>query len=173
MMNMEITLLTKDSLRVKGKQGTLVINPPATGKIEADALLTTFQSGKTSATEGSRLTVFGPGEYEVAGIKITTTGHEGNLVHTIKVDNVTVITGNAQAIAKVHDKLSEPHIIACYVTEGSLQEVVTALAPRVVVLYGDKAADEAKNLGKEVKAVGKYQTTVDKLPADMEVVVLG
>lgn len=172
-MNMELALLTKDSLRVKGKQGVLVIDPSSTGKVEADAVLVSSQGGKAPIVEGSRLVIYGPGEYEVAGIKVTTTGTDGNLVHTIKVDNVTVIAGTAQAISKAHDKLSESHIIAAHVTDGSLQEAVTALAPRVVVLYGEKADEEAKNLGKEVKAVAKYQTTVDKLPADMEVVVLG
>lgn len=183
MGGMEIAYLGKETLRIKGKQGSLVVDPPSRGeagptvssKTEADAVLFSTKNSDQSATvSGSRLTIVGPGEYEVAGIKVSSVASDTSLVYTVKVDNVAVIVGEAAAISKLHDKLSEPHIVAAKVNEGTLAEAITALAPRVVVLYGEKANAEAKNLGKEdIKAVNKYVTALEKLPADLEVVILG
>lgn len=172
---MEIAYLGNDSLRIKGKQGALVLDP-VNSKAEADAVLFSTKNPQklTFSGLGSRLTIAGPGEYEVAGIKVSTTISDVSLIHTIKVDNVTVVVGDSAAISKVHDKLSEPHIVVAKATDGALSSAVTALAPRVVVLYGEKAKTEAKSLGKEdVKEVNKHVTTLEKLPADLEVIVFG
>ena len=172
---MEIALVNSTSIRIKGKHGTFIVDPPTSGsKTPADGILLLNGSSPSSyAVEGSRLTIVGPGEYEIAGIKVTTIGLTSDLVHTVRVDNIEVVIGSAEAIDKLHDKLNECHIVVVRVNDSSAQAAITALAPRVVVFYGTKAQDEAKNIGKEVKEVNKYAVTSDKLPADMEVVVLG
>lgn len=175
MDKMEIAIVSKESIRIKGKQGAIVIDPPASGsKVPADAMLLLHNTTEgTYAVEGSRLTVYGPGEYEAAGIKISTVEEGNELIHEVKVDGVTVVVGRGELLSKVHEKLNEPHIMVVKQDEGSVQTAVTTLAPRVVLLYGPKAQEEAKVLGKEeVKSAPKYQATVEKLPGDMEVVVL-
>lgn len=154
---MEIATLPKNSIKIKGKVGTLELTPET-----------------KLSVEGHPLEVYGPGEYEVAGIKISSVGESGNLVHVVRVDNVDIACGKAETLSKLAEKLNESSILAIYADGGSPAAAVTSLAPKVVVLYGDKAQEVAKDLGKEeVKAVSKYVTTREKLPTDMEVVVLG
>ena len=54
------------------------------------------------------------------------------------------------------------------------ESFVTALEPKITVLYGGKNAAAAKILGAEsVSPVSKVTIAKDKLPEKMEVVVLG
>jgi len=51
---------------------------------------------------------------------------------------------------------------------------ITALEPKMTVLYGDKKLDAAKLLGAEnVASVSKITVVKDKLPEKMEVITLG
>jgi hypothetical protein len=51
---------------------------------------------------------------------------------------------------------------------------VTALEPKITVLYGDKKEESAKKLGAEsVNMVPKVTILKDKLPEEMEIAVLG
>lgn len=51
---------------------------------------------------------------------------------------------------------------------------VTALEPKMTVLYGDKKLDAAKALGAEsVTSVSKITVAKDKFPEKMEIVTLG
>lgn len=154
---MEIALLPKNALKIKGRLGTVIV-----------------EDSTELSVEGHSLVVTGPGEYEVAGIKISSINHHGDLVHVIRVDGAEVVVGYAETLSKTQEKLNECHILVVNTTQdGSSQGAVTALGPKAVLLYGNKAAEQVKALGKEeIKSVSKYVTTVDKLPADLEIVVL-
>ncbi len=107
---MDITILNENTLKVKGKNASIIINPTSsTSKTEADAiiLLKSDSSFNPDKIEGSRITIKGPGEYEISGVKISTTRVEDDQIVRIDVDNVKVLVGSGKAIEKIHDKIEE------------------------------------------------------------------
>lgn len=174
---MDVTLLNENSLKVKGKNASIVVNPnSSTGKTEADAILFLGSSDDQSVAkiEGSRITIKGPGEYEVAGVKVSTTVIDDQQVAKIDVDGVKVLIGSGSSIEKMHDKIEEAQILVVNSNNEFNHSTLTSLEPNVLILYGDKRMEVAKSLGKEetLKAT-KYSTTADKLPQEMEVILLG
>lgn len=173
---MEIVNVSKDCLKIKGKTGSLLIDPSSDmAKTVADAILLLSQKKATvSKVEGYRLVVEGPGEFEVSGVKISAFELANHVSYDIRVDGVEILVTQAEVLQTAADKAKDFHIVVIRTDLPLNQSVITALSPQVVVLYGDKAKEEAKTLGKEItQSVSKYQTTVEKLPAEMEVVVLG
>ncbi len=174
---MDITILNENTLKVKGKNASIIINPTSsTSKTEADAiiLLKSDSSFNPDKIEGSRITIKGPGEYEISGVKISTTRVEDDQIVRIDVDNVKVLVGSGKAIEKIHDKIEESQVVVINSEEEFNHSILTALEPNVLLVYGSKKVEVAKSLGKdEIENANKYSTTSDKLPAEMEVVLLG
>lgn len=170
---MEIALLHTNSIKVKGKLGSFVVNPngKVTG-INGIINLTNTPLDKTKIEEGVVI-LKGPGEYEVAGVKISGMRNSTETVYTLTVDNVSVLVGRGEVIAKDHQKLREHNIVVILADTVVDSSFITALAPNVVLFYGDKAEESIKQLAKEgYKKEVKYQTTADKLPQEMEEVLL-
>lgn len=174
---MDVTLLNENTLKIKGKNASIIINPStSTLKTEADAiiLLKSDLSFNPDKIEGSRITIKGPGEYEISGVKISTTKVEGDQVVRIDVDNVKVLVGSGVSIEKIHDKIEESQVVVINSDDEFNHSILTSLEPNVILIYGAKKADVAKSLGKdEVISASKYSTSSDKLPAEMEVILLG
>lgn len=174
---MEITYLENKCLKIKSKKASLIIDPNVSiSKTEADAIL--FLSNANydlKKVDEYRLVISGPGEYEIRGVKISGKRSEGDYVYSIILDKVELIIGKVEAIARLGDKIKE-HQIAVLCVDGELQgSVITAIEPRIVVLYGDNATGGVKTLGKDPAVVlntKKLSTSEDKLPEEMEVVVL-
>lgn len=173
---MEITRLSQNSIKVKGKQASVVINPEKSIKTSADAVL--FSSSDASISnangiEGQRLIIHGPGEYEIGGIKIRAYPGAQNVIYSLQIDSLDVLFCSAPDIAKAQDAIKESHCVVIAADEKADASAITKLSPQVVVLYGEKAEESAKALGKEsVTPVAKYTTTLEKLPAEMETIVL-
>ena len=174
---MDVTLLNENTLKVKGKNASIIINPSSsTSKTEADAivLLKNDLNYNPDKIEGSRITIKGPGEYEISGVKISTTKVEEDQVVRVDVDNVKVFVGSGAAIEKIHDKIEESQIVVINSDDEFNHSILTSLEPNVLLVYGSKKSDVAKSLGKdEAISANKYSTTSDKLPAEMEVILLG
>lgn len=173
--SMDITILNKNSLRIKSKTAALVIDPDSTtGKIEADAILSLTKSSDFSdrKIEGARIIINGAGEYEVGGIKITAMKAGNGLVANLDVEEVKVLLGKGTEIEKIQDKIEECDIVLVNSDEEFNYSILTALEPKVLVVYGEKKEDLRKSLGKEGVKVSKYSTTSEKLPAEMEMVFL-
>lgn len=170
---MEISLLSPQSVRVKGKQGALVVNP--SGKVSNVSAIVSFegmQVDKTKVDEGI-VVLKGPGEYEVAGIKVSGIRNGGETVYSMTVDNVDILLGRGKAIEKDHTKLREHNIVVLFNDTVTDSSFITALAPNVVMFYGPNAEDSIKQLAKEgYRKETKYQTSADKLPQEMEEVLL-
>ncbi len=174
---MDIALLNPNTLRIKSKNASIVVNPTSsTNKTEADAilLLTIYAKEGLAKIEGSRITIKGPGEYEMGGIKVSTTRVGQELVARVDVDGVKLLIGSGSTIEEIHDKIEECEV-AVINSEGSFNySILTTLEPSVLIVYGDKKEDVAKSLGKDSAIrTSKYSTTSDKLPQEMEVVLLG
>lgn len=174
---MDVMLLGKNTLRIKGKNASFVINPDSlTSKTETDAIvLLGTNSGSTfPKIEGSRITIKGPGEYEISGIKISTTAVGQNLVANAEVDGVKLLIGSAESIERIHDNTPECDIAIVGSDTEFNQAVLTSLEPRVLLVYGDNKEAVAKSLGKsEAVKASKFSATSEKLPEEMQLVLLG
>lgn len=174
---MEVYFLAPESIKIKGKNVAFVTSPKdIKTKTEADCVLALLsnESVENPKIEGARVTIDAPGEYEVTGAKIVSQRSGENIVYSIKLDGLGILLGALVAIEQLKDKLEDKHhvVIAC-VSEKLNEETITSLEPSVTVLFGPGAKEAAKVLGKDGTASLKYQTTLEKLPAEMEVVVLG
>jgi hypothetical protein len=174
---MEIIYLENKSLRIKGKKASLIVDPNSLmAKTAADAVLilrdTTFDLKKV---DEYRLIISGPGEYEIGGIKISGKKSEEDFVYSLVIDKMEMIIGKAEAISRLGDKIKEHQIAVLRVDEELQESVITAIEPKMVVLYGDSVANGLKTLGKDPAVIlntKKISTSDDKLPEEMEVVVL-
>lgn len=173
---MDIYLIDKNSLKIKSKKASFIIDPQNTmPKNNADAviLLKDLEPEVQKVSE-FRLVIKGPGEYELGGVKITATGINGDTVYSLNIDGINTVLGNAEAAHKLLDKLGE-YQIAILKVDGELdQSLITAIEPSIAIFYGNKARDAAKLLkgAESLVPVQKYSTTKEKLPAEMEIIVL-
>lgn len=174
---MDIAILTGEALRVKGRSSTLVLNPTtATTKTEADGiiLLDRFLNFSDAKIEGSRITIIGPGEYEVGGAKITAIKVFEKLAVRIDIDNVKVLIGNGEAIEKIQDKVEEIDILVVNADAKFNYSTLASLEPKVLIVFGELKSDVSKSLGREnAEKMNKFSATKDKLPQELQFILLG
>lgn len=175
---MEIAFVSPKTLRIRGKQTTLVVDPDAHPKAKAtgDVVIGFTDTIVMSRilVEGQRLAVTGPGEYEVGGIKMTGRRTGEHITYDIRVDGIDLLLTTSTQLKLFKDSAKESDIMIVQSNETFDESSVTALSPKVLVLYGQESLAMAARLGKEVaEATQKFQTTLDKLPTEMEIVVLG
>ena len=168
---MEIVLLSKTGLRIKGKNAVLAVDPG--DKFEANAALLLDKDAQSVSTVGSEIVIQGPGEYETGGIKITGIQHDSDLVYSMIVDNVSILVGKLTNLEKIHTKLKEANILVVNCDHVVDASFLTALVSNVIIFYGDKSLEVCKAFGQEnTKSLSKYATTIDKLPAEVETIIL-
>jgi len=168
---MEIALLTKSGLRIKGEQASVAIDPSDKAVYEAVLLLTKTPEEVTKQDE--TILVTGAGEYEIGGIKVGCMRSETDLVYSIIVDGVEVMVGKLTVLEKMQHKLKEHNIVVVNCDAEGSASFITSLAENVVMFYGDKAKEITASFGKEnVKEMTKYSSTKDKLPTEVETVLL-
>ncbi len=166
---MEIALVGPTSLRIKGKLAALAVDPVAKTKILAEAVL--LLSGKDAQVEGSRLSISGAGEYEVGGVKITALKHESSIAYYVSLDGMTVLVAKASGL-KGKENLRDVEI-AVVLADGLVDpSILATVADGLAIFYGPFAKENMHAMGKNVEPVGKYATTKEKLPVEMEVVLL-
>lgn len=172
---MDIAYLSPNSIKIKGKQTTILVNPmDAKGKQTGD---TTLLLGTLTTPEffspDTGVIFEGAGEYEVKGTKITGFRGGDEVMYTITLDGMSVFVGNATSAEKTKDKLHEHDAAIIFANEVLSQGVMGVLNANVFVFVGEKIDENAKAFGKEATMVNKYSVTKDKLPAEKEFVFLG
>lgn len=173
---MEIALLNSQTIRLRGKQTTLLIDPQLSkGKTQTDGTL--FFSRMSADfpidfLEGNKIIIDGAGEYEVGGVKISGYKQENKFYYEISLDNVDVLTANASILMKAKE-LRESTVAVIRADVLVDQAIITALNPSVLVFYGEKATEALKALGSEtLSPVSKFSLTKEKIPTDTQVVLL-
>lgn len=175
---MEVTFLDKQSVKIKGKLASFVVEPLANAKTKASADAVLFLQSDlqpiTSKAEEVRLFVSGPGEYEVAGVKISGVRVSEELLYSTRVDGIDICIGSSKGLQKVSEKSKECQILVLQANGVVDLSAITNLAPKIVIVYGETTHEVLKALGKDtdLKAVQKFVTTAEKLPSEMEVVAL-
>lgn len=170
---MEIALLDKNSIRIKGKKTTIVVDPQTKTVGDCVLFLNDIDITNASLVEGQRLVVQGPGEYEIGGAKISVLKRGEELAYILTIDSILLCLAKANAMEKSQDAMQECSV-AVFLADSLISEsLIAAVSPKIAVLYGEKAAESTKAIGKDVAPVNKIQISADKLPEEMQVVVLG
>jgi hypothetical protein len=166
---MEISLLPKSALRIKGKSATFIVNPQTA--IPANAAL--FFDPQTGFSSDSTVVIKGAGEYEIGGVKITGIRNENGVLYSFSIDNMEVVAGTITLLSALQHKLKEFNIVVVNCDGITDASFLTALAVNAVLFYGEKAAEVAKGFEKEkLQNMNKYTATLGKLPAEMETILL-
>lgn len=172
---MDIVEVGKNSIKIRGKNIAFAVDPSKeTPKTSADAivLLNGYENIDISRVVDSRIIINGAGEYEVGGAKISGTTTPKGTLYKLSIDGITVILGGACETKA--EGFSSCQVLLINTDSELSESFVTALEPRIAVLYGDSKKEAAKTLGAEnIPSVSKITVTKDKLPEKMEVVVLG
>lgn len=168
---MEISVVAKSSLRIKGKNAVLSVD--STQKTDSNAVLFLEKREGVAFSEGSEVVISGPGEYETGGIKITGIKSEFDTAYSMTVDSVSVNVGKLSTLSKLQTKLKEANILIVSCDDSSDASFLSGLATSAIIFYGDKATEAVKTLGQEnVERMPKFVTTVDKLPAEVKTIIL-
>ena len=172
---MDIAIVGKTSIKIKGKQVTFIVDPSREiPKISSDAIILSngYDNIDISRVTDCRIVINGAGEYEVNGAKISGATSPKGILYKLSIDDVSIIVG--RAMESKTDGFSACQIVVINADGEFNESFVTALEPKIVVIYGTSKIDAAKTLGAEnLTAVSKITTTKDKLPEKMEIVVLG
>lgn len=172
--SMDVYLLSQNSIRIKTKRSTVVIDPQKDiTKTSADCVIATGDVDLSKITD-SRLLIEGVGEYEVGGLKITGLTFGDKTAYVLNADGVETFFAKT-SVAENKPEITRDYLVAILNVDTALNPtVVTSLEPRLLILYGEHAKEGAKILGKEnVPVVSKYSFSEDKLTEEMEVVTLG
>ena len=172
---MDIQLFGKDSLKIKIKKTTLSVDPKTSiQKFDADAVLLMNENSDVSRINNYRVVVDGPGEYEIGGLKVLGIKTGDNIIYTLSYQNVATIIAKASCLNGTSvDKLGEYPVAIINADSDLNQDVLTAIEPRVIVLYGEKAKEGAKSLGKEnISPSSKITVSEEKLPEELDVMLL-
>lgn len=172
---MDISIVGKNSIKIKGKQVTFIVDPVSgMPKTSADAIV--LLDGGDNIDVGRvtdyRIIISGPGGYEVGGAKISGTPTPKGTFYRLSIDGISIILGFATD--EKMEGFNACQVVVVNTSNDFNESYVTALEPKMAVLYGDKNIESAKALGAEnVSSVPKITIAKDKLPEKMEVVVLG
>jgi hypothetical protein len=166
---MEIALLQKSVLRIKGKNATFVVNP----QVSATANAVLLFDPNDQFTTDEAVVLNGAGEYEIGGVKLTGLGNEKSVLYSMNIDGMELVVGTASLLSAMQHKLKEYNIVVVNCEEVVDAAFLTSLAINAVLFYGEKAPDVAEGFEKEkLQKTNKYSASLGKLPAEMETILL-
>src|ERR1039457_5118185 len=106
---MEISILPHGSLRIKGKHAALVIDPQEKSVYNAAILLNKTQ--KNISLGDDIVILYGPGEYEVGGVKIKGSKGDQDTLYSINIDGIDLLLGKINSLDKMQHKLQEHNVV--------------------------------------------------------------
>lgn len=171
---MEITKVSQEGIKIKTKLATFAVTPiGAKGKIAVDCVLFYSRNDKVlPAFETAPLIIEGAGEYEIKGLKLTGISKKESIIYIGKIEGIDVVLMQASSAQKGKEMLNECQIAIIDADSQLDQSTIAAFNANIIVLYGAYALETSKNIEKNVINTTKYATSKDKLPGEMEVVVL-
>lgn len=154
---MDITFVSSTTLKIKTKSTVITLN--TNNKLNI-------------SFEGSPIIFSVPGEYEVKGIKFTGLGKIEILGFTGKVDGIDICITKSSLVKQLKDQFGEYNMLILNEDELIDQSVFAASNANLAVIFGEKSAEQVKLLGKEISPVNKFTITKEKLPSELEIVLL-
>jgi hypothetical protein len=169
MRYMEIALVQKTALRIKGKVATFIVNPQTSAGADAVLLLDPVSEFLTEESVILR----GAGEYEIGGVKITGMRNDKSVLYSMQVDGMEIVVGTITLLSAMQHKLKEHNIVVVNCEEITDASFLTSLGVNAVLFFGEKAQDVAEGFEKEkLQQINKYSASLGKLPAEMETILL-
>lgn len=172
---MDVQVLGQDTLKIKIKKAGVAVNPKSSiQKFDADVILINRDNCDVKRVNNYRVVIDGAGDFEVSGLRVRGIRVGEGLIYELSSENAVILVANATALENVSSERLDECRIAIINANGNLNaSLITALEPRVVILYGEKAKESAKEFGREnVSALSKISFSEDKLPEEMEVMLL-
>lgn len=173
---MEISIVDKNTIKIKGKNVNFIVDPTSLmPKTPADAVLfmkdfNDVDSAVSKVAE-ARVIITGPGSFEVGGARVSAVRAGSGLFYSLNIDGLNISLGNTAGVQEQQDNASSG-VLVLNVDSDFKESMISSFEPSVAVLYGDKADQALKLLGKEYQTVSKFTQTADKLPTDPQVVLL-
>ena len=169
MMYMEIGLLQKSALRIKGKVATFVVNPQ--DAVAANAVLMLDSNSEYTSEEA--VVLQGAGEYEIAGVKISGLRSDNTVLYSMTLEDLDLIVGSLKTLSLMQHKTKEHNIVMVLCDEVGDASFLTSLAVNAVIFYGEHAQEVAQGFEKEkLQQLNKYTVSLSKLSPEMETILL-
>lgn len=170
---MEISVQSLNSLKIRGKQASVVINPQDKTAVYNAAILIGNPTKSSLNLADGVVVIDGPGEYEAGGVKIGGTKVDDKTIYTISIDGVEVLVGDRDSLEKAYQKVKEHNVLLVHANSVGTVSFVSSLGMNALVFFGEHARTVIDTLAKdEKKEVAKYSITADKLPAETETILL-
>jgi len=101
---MEIKILKNQTLSLKGKKETVLVNPTETQRKDNSRIwIYLSESEKTEEWNNGKVVIKGPGEYEIGGVEVVgINGGDGNIVYKIEIDGIVI-----GILSKIKEDLSD------------------------------------------------------------------
>lgn len=166
---MEILLLA-DGIKLKGKQATISINSTK----DLSSYQAFLSLHKLDSLPASNMVILdGAGEYEVAGVKISSLGVDQEIVYTLTIDSIVLTVGSLSALEKLHSKLPESAILIVNAEADGNPSFVSSVATSAVLFTGVFAKSVGEKVAKtDLQTMNKYAVTADKLPTELQTILL-
>ncbi|MBP6913354.1 MAG: hypothetical protein KBC00_01965 [Candidatus Levybacteria bacterium] len=158
---MEISKLSDITIKIKGKNASIVLDP--TVKVDAEIILATQSQDSLSIDKvsGTRLIVSGPGEYEVGGISITSKEvKEGILYYIYEQSRIAIAT--SASVVSIPDDEEFDCVIVKVIGEFK-DDVLGPINSKCIVVYGDLALATIKSDNQETTAKINIKKTAEIL----------
>lgn len=174
---MEISILPKSSIKIKGKKSSLIIDSSSLAtKAETDGviLFNNPNAGVSSKASSYRVVIAGPGDYEVGGIKISGIRQGSDTYYIIHIDGLSMLLCRVGTVDKLKDSLAETQISLLYADKSIDKASVGILSSKIVAIYGERLEEYMQTFSKggdddtQKKATGKIVVSYDKLPSEMD-----
>ncbi len=201
-MALEITFLGRTCFRLKGRDGTVLMDPVppdsgfALGKQQAEIVTLScpgdLRYGARELVSGEPMVLDAPGEYEIGGVLVTATAMKRadgsrTVSFVVELDGIRVGHLGLPATANLAELKDVDVLLLPVGGDGSLSavaaaDVMTRIEPRVAIPMHYRVGPETleldplekflKETGTKPEAQPKLQLTRSGLPADLTVVVL-
>lgn len=185
---MEIRCLGGQSFLIEGKEAS-VLTAPVEAKARADIVLSPkllpSENGYPLPKEGEPFLIPGPGEYEIKGVKIRGFVANKTPFYLIQMEKISIAFLNGLTRALSDEEINKLGLVDILLTPtagggdfgpGKAAEMITQLEPKIIIpIASDKVSLETflKELGEEPKHEKTLEVSREKLPEELEVMVIG
>jgi hypothetical protein len=140
---MEIQLLSPGSIKIKGKNASVVFDP--TSKADAEIVIATkaLDTLTLDRVSNTRLIVSGPGEYEAGGISISGKKVKDKMIYVF-TESLKVAVVNSEIAGELPDD-EDFDAVVVHVDTNFSDEVLGPISTKCIVLYGDLAQATVKS----------------------------
>ncbi len=141
---MELNSPQLNVLKINSKKGYILVDPDTSE--DARIVILNDGSDKDLIQTDENLIIYGPGDYETAGILIKGARGENETVYTIDTGEGRILVVLSSSISKLADEDEFDAVVVKAVTPVD-EAALSALTSKLVVVYGDEA-----NIPESIKA---------------------